>query len=125
MATIQLLHQQANIIPRFLIDDVYFTGILLHGLSDVKMYTYKPLLKWSYYDYWDLINNHDLFLNIYKKAIKILNIMVVDYYKKDFFVIIHMVRDMTKEVNYEFQKKFTDKFTYNHNDKCTNFLLLY
>ena len=97
MATVQLLHQQANIIPRFLIDDVYFTGILLHGFSDVKMYTYEPLLEYTVYV---LTNVYNLFKNDKYR----INLIIEDFYKKYFFLVINTHLDLSQEINYEFQK---------------------
>ena len=98
MVTVQLLHQQAKIIPRFWIDDVHFTGILLHGFSDVNLYTYEPLLKYTVYD---LTNVYNLFKNDKYR----LNLIIEDYYKKYFFLVIHTHLDLSQEIiNYEFQK---------------------
>ena len=102
MATIQLLQQQAKIIPRYWIDDIYFTGILLHGLTDVGLYSFRHFLKYSLYNFWDLTDNYNL-LKILRKYGKYRSIEVVDYYKNSVFVILHTENDDSKEINYESQ----------------------
>lgn len=39
--TIRFMSEQSRRIPRFWIDDVYFTGLLFHGIQDVKWIDYK------------------------------------------------------------------------------------
>jgi hypothetical protein len=41
MQTIRFMSEQSKRIPRFWIDDVYFTGLLFHGVDDVKWIDYK------------------------------------------------------------------------------------
>ena len=76
--TIRLMREQSNLIPRFWIDDIYVTGLLLNGLEPrVKWFDYSNVVTWSYYDYWDLA----LILSP--------QLSVVDFYSTDFFVVIH------------------------------------
>lgn len=39
--TVRFMSEQSQRIPRFWIDDVYFTGLLFHGIDDVKWIDYK------------------------------------------------------------------------------------
>lgn len=39
--TIRFMSEQSRRIPRFWIDDVYFTGLLFHGIDDVKWIDFK------------------------------------------------------------------------------------
>lgn len=98
------MHQQAQIIPRFWIDDVYFTGLLLHGFDRIEWYNYRPVLKWSFYDFWDLGNSNSVLIKMYASALKLLNVRAVDYYRADFFVILHMQKNSKSEVNYELRE---------------------
>lgn len=98
VATIQLMYEQSKIIPRFWIDDVYFTGLLLHGLSDIKWYDFKNELKWSYYDFWDLGNTLKIY-ELYAKFLNFFKINAIDFYLSDFFVVLHSQLD-NKEINY-------------------------
>ncbi|RNA01910.1 beta-1-3-galactosyltransferase 5-like, partial [Brachionus plicatilis] len=75
VATMELMHEQSKIIPRFWIDDVYFTGLLLHGIPGINWFDFKNELKWSYYDFWDLGNT----LKIYE-FIVVVNIAVTQRY---------------------------------------------
>ena len=102
MATVRLMHQQAKIIPRFWIDDVYYTGLLLYGFEQIEWYNYKPVLKWSFYDFWDLDPNKKGPTMLNAIAIKILNVRASDYYKEDFFVVFHTQKS-NNEVNYNFR----------------------
>ncbi len=114
MATVRLMHQQAKIIPRFWIDDVYYTGLLLYGFEQIEWYNYKPVLKWSFYDFWDLGLNNNALIKLYASVLKILNVRASDYYKEDFFVILHMQKS-NNEVNYNFRDMNirTDESYYN------------
>ncbi|CAF0830872.1 unnamed protein product [Brachionus calyciflorus] len=96
--TMRLMYEQSKIIPRFWIDDVYFTGLLLYGINEVKWYDFKNFLKWSYYDFWDLGNTFKIY-EIYAKILKFFKINAIDYYLSDFFVVLHSQLD-NKEVNY-------------------------
>lgn len=98
VATIRLMQHQSKIIPRFWIDDVYFTGLLLYGLEQVKWFNYKNIIKWSYYDFWDLGNTF-LIYEIYASFLKLFNINAIDFYQSDYFVILHMQQN-NKEINY-------------------------
>ena len=102
MATVRLMHQQAKIIPRFWIDDVYYTGLLMYGFEQIEWYNYKPVLKWSFYDFWDLDPNKKGPTMLNAIAIKILNVRASDYYKEDFFVVFHTQKS-NNEVNYNFR----------------------
>lgn len=102
MATVRLMHQQSKIVPRFWIDDVYFTGLLLHGFNQIEWYNYRPVLKWSFYDFWDLGNSNSVLLKLYANVLRLFNVKAVDYYKADFFVILHVQKSTNKEINYEF-----------------------
>lgn len=95
--TIKLMHEQSQKIPRFWIDDVYFTGLLLYGLDDIKWYDYKNL-KFSYYDYWDLGNTLTIY-ELYAFVLKFFNINAVDFYASDYFIILHSHVDH-KEIDY-------------------------
>ncbi len=102
MATVRLMHQQAKIIPRFWIDDVYYTGLLMYGFEQIEWYNYKPVLKWSFYDFWDLDPNKNGPTMLNAIVIKILNVRASDYYKVDFFVVFHTQKS-NNEVNYNFR----------------------
>lgn len=41
MNTIRFMSEQSRLIPRFWIDDIYFTGLLFDGIDDVKWIDYK------------------------------------------------------------------------------------
>ena len=98
IATLKLMHSQTKIIPRFWIDDVYFTGILLYGFDQIKWYDFKQeSLKWSYYDFWDLGNTLNIY-ELYASFLKLFNINAIDFYKMDYFVILHVQEN--KQVNY-------------------------
>ncbi len=98
IATLRLMHAQTKIIPRFWIDDVYFTGILLYGFDQIKWYDFKQeSLKWSYYDFWDLGNTLNIY-ELYASFLKLFNINAIDFYKMDYFVILHVQEN--KQVNY-------------------------
>ena len=77
VATFRLIKEQSKLIPRFWIDDIYVTGLLLNGLDQVKRYDYlENAIQWSYYDYWDLNLNKSHF-------------DLIDFYKMDHFIILH------------------------------------
>jgi hypothetical protein len=98
VATLKLMHSQSKIIPRFWIDDVYFTGLLLYGFDAIKWYDFKQEhLKWSYYDFWDLGNTLNIY-ELYASFLKLFNINVSDFYKSDYFVILHEQKE--KPINY-------------------------
>ena len=98
IATLKLMQEQSRIIPRFWIDDVYFTGLLLHGLPDIKWFNFKNQLKWSYYDFWDRGNTLKIY-ELYAKFLKFFRINAIDFYLSDFFVILHSQVN-NKEINY-------------------------
>ena len=101
VATMRLMYQQSKLIPRFWIDDVYFTGLLLYGFEDeVKWFDYKTeSLKWSVYDFWDLGNSLSAY-ELYAYLLSIFSIQPIDYYLDNHFVILHLQKD-NKEVNYD------------------------
>ena len=106
--TIKIMYKQSRIIPRFWIDDVYVTGLLLFGFDQIEWYNYNQLIKWSFYDYWDIGNSHFLY-EIYARFLKVFDIHSSDYYKTHFFVVIHVQMD-NKEMSYEVSvKKNTDQ----------------
>ncbi|RMZ97745.1 hypothetical protein BpHYR1_023694 [Brachionus plicatilis] len=94
----ELMHEQSKIIPRFWIDDVYFTGLLLHGIPGINWFDFKNELKWSYYDFWDLGNTLKIY-ELYAKFLKFFKINAIDFYLSDFFVVLHSQLD-NKEINY-------------------------
>jgi len=98
--TMQLMLDQTKIIPRFWIDDVYFTGILLHGIEQIQWIKYTDSISWSYYDFWDHGNTLSIY-EFYARFLKFFNINAIDYYKSDHFVILHVQHD-NKEINYNF-----------------------
>ena len=55
------MQQQSKMLPRFWIDDVYVTGILLYGLEQVEWYDFSNTIKWSYYDFWDLMTSYSIY----------------------------------------------------------------
>ena len=103
--TIKLMQKQSKIIPRFWIDDVYVTGLLLYGFEQIQWFDYADTgVKWSYYDFWELRHYHRTFIdglfNLFFKFQNIfLNKSVFDYYRQDDFVILHVKTD-NKEINY-------------------------
>ena len=97
VATLKLIHQQSRIIPRFWIDDVYFTGILLYGFQRIEWFDYNLLMPVSYYTFWEFSNYFNRF---YSFLLSMLNFNTVDFYRKDFFVILH-IQETKKEVNYD------------------------
>lgn len=97
--TIKLMLEQSRQIPRFWIDDVYVTGFLLYGFKEIKWYNYQNVLKWSYYDFWDLSNTLGIY-EVYFNFLKLFDINASDYYKLNYFVILHLKND-DKEINYD------------------------
>ncbi len=97
VATLKLIHQQSRIIPRFWIDDVYFTGILLYGFQRIEWFDYKSLLPVSYYTFWEFSSYSN---RLFASLLAMLNFNTVDFYRKDFFVILH-IQETNKEVNYD------------------------
>lgn len=98
VATMELMHEQSKIIPRFWIDDVYFTGLLLHGIPGINWFDFKNELKWSYYDFWDLGNTLKIY-ELYAKFLKFFKINAIDFYLTDCFVVLYSQLD-NKEINY-------------------------
>jgi hypothetical protein len=94
--TLREMRAQTEIIPKFWIDDLFFTGILLCGL-DVKRLSFKTdglLLKKHnsietyFYKFWNLSNSKwtDLIMgNIFR----ILNVNIVQFYSSYHFVVLH------------------------------------
>jgi len=108
--TIRLMHEQSKILPRFWIDDVYVSGMLLYGFENIKWFDFTSTqIKWSTYDFWDLIQSYEIYIGIKKFFF---NFNIADYYKSNHFVIMH-VRTNDIEIDY-------DKF----NDKALNSVLL-
>jgi len=104
------MHEQSKILPRFWIDDVYVSGMLLFGFENIKWFDFTSTqIKWSTYDFWDLIQSYDIYIGIKKLFF---NFNIADYYKSNHFVIMH-VRTNDIEIDY-------DKF----NDKALNSVLL-
>lgn len=95
--TMKLMYHQAKMIPRFWIDDVYVSGLLLYGFQRIEWFNYKNYLPVSVYNFWDF----ETYTNkIYSSVLSWFNYYTVDFYKSDFFVILHH-QDDNKEVNYD------------------------
>ncbi len=94
------MHEQSKMIPRFWIDDVYFTGLLLYGFEkEVKWFEFESnSIKWSYYDFWDLDNKLTIY-EVYSYVLRLFNIHPIDYYINNHFVILHLQKN-NQEVNY-------------------------
>ncbi len=90
---------------------MYFTGLLLHGFKQIEWYNYRPVLKYQFYDFWDLSSNENFLLRLYVGMHQLFNVRTVDYYKEDFFVILHMQKEMKHEVNYELELVTTSNTT--------------
>ena len=106
------MQQQSKMLPRFWIDDVYVTGILLYGLEQVEWYDFSNTIKWSYYDFWDLMTSYSIY-DIYIGFKKLfINFKIADYYNSNHFIILHVKTNQT-EIDY-------DQF----NDKALNNILL-
>ena len=106
------MQEQSRIIPRFWIDDVFITGILLSGYDQVKWIDYKNSIKWAYYNFWDLEKKYGIY-ELYIAIKKLLNIFnIADYYRNNHFIVLHIETSKT-EINYE-----------NFNDNTFNNILL-
>lgn len=97
LVTLKLMHQQSNIIPRFWVDDVYVTGMLLYGFERIEWFDYKYFLPVSLYNFWDFSN---IFNRFFAGILKLLRFNIVDMYKSDYFVILH-IQNNNKEINYD------------------------
>ena len=97
--TVRFMREQSRRIPRFWIDDVYFTGFLFHGIDDITWLDYKSQqVRWAYYDFWDLGNTLPIY-QFYAYLLSFFSVSVIDFYKFDHFVILH-AQPENEEVNY-------------------------
>ena len=108
IATIRLMQQQSKIIPRFWIDDVYMTGLLLHGMKQIDWFDYNPMFKWSFYDFWDLGNTGGVFEGLYANWLRLMRVKVADYYKSNLLVVLHVQKN-NNEVNYELTNEINQR----------------
>ncbi len=69
------------------------------------------MLKYQFYDFWDLSSNENFLIRIYVGIHQLFNVRTVDYYKEDFFVILHMQKEMKNEVNYELENSVSGNVT--------------
>ena len=109
IATIRLMQQQSKIIPRFWIDDVYMTGLLLHGMKQIDWFDYNPVFKWSFYDFWDMGNTGGVFEGLYANWLRLMRVKVADYYKSNLLVVLHVQKN-NNEVNYELTNEKIQRF---------------
>lgn len=101
--TLRLMHEQAKLIPQFWIDDVYVTGLLLHGMSSVKWIGFRDLVSVSVYDFWDI---GSYFNRLYSLMLGLISFDVADFYKLDLFVILHT--DRVNKAVYDYDRLDSD-----------------
>ena len=90
IATIKVMQEQSQIIPRFWIDDAYVTGFLLHGLKDIEWFHFKYSLSWSFYNFWNMLDHSTLLSNLYNFLISLLYMNASDLFLYEYFVVLHV-----------------------------------
>lgn len=107
--TMRVMYEQSNLIPRFWIDDVYVSGILLHGLEltpPLRWLDFKTeFIKWAYYDFWEFKQQEQGGVSMLRSILVWLLGQragrSLDDYLNNHFVILHVQIDSKKEFNYD------------------------
>jgi hypothetical protein len=118
LAAVELINKQAREIPRFWIDDVYMTGILIFGLENtIKWADFKKFFEFSSYNYSQFSSNNSIKLNA--SFISSLDKNMNDFYKNDVYIVLHAHKSI-KNANYDIdchlkkQKRMDDEKFYNY-----------